>query len=137
VTIRRSDEVERPLVNPQQRALLQERLQLKLETARLAALGHNQALYLASLGETDTLLRRYFDMEAAEVGQALTELDALQALNADQAPPSLMPLRQQLQAISATATAAPPAVAPAQQSDGSTASPEAATAEGAAMESQP
>lgn len=130
VTIRRSDEVERPLVNPQQRALLQERLQLKLETARLAALGHNQALYLATLGETAALLRRYFDMEASEVAQTIDELAALQTLNVDPSLPSLMPLRQRLHTASTTALPA----APAAHESGSS---EPANAGGTAMESRP
>lgn len=98
VTIRRNDEISRPLLNPQQRYLLREQLRLKLETARLAALAHNQPLYHASLQESAEWLRRYYDISASTVIEAVTALGDLAELNVDPELPSLQGLRQQLQA---------------------------------------
>jgi uroporphyrin-3 C-methyltransferase len=98
VTIRRNSEVSLPLLNPQQRYLLQTQLNLKLETARLAALAHNQPLYHASLQEAAEWVRRYYDTSASAVTETLTTLGALAEINVDPELPSLQVLRQQLQA---------------------------------------
>ena len=98
VTIRRSDEISRPLMNPEQRYLLQAQLRLKLETARLAAMGHNQPLYQASLNEATSWLGRYYDGNDAKVAASLTTLNELGAITVDPQLPSLQVLRQQLHA---------------------------------------
>lgn len=98
VTIRRSDEISRPLMNPEQRYLLQAQLRLKLETARLAAMGHDQPLYQASLSEAANWLRRYYDGSDDKVTSAQTTLDKLAAITVDPQLPSLQALRQQLHA---------------------------------------
>ena len=98
VTIRRSDEISRPLMNPEQRYFLQAQLRLKLETARLAAMGHNQPLYLASLTEAASWLKRYYDGSDAGVSSTLTTLGELAAITVDPELPSLQTLRQQLHA---------------------------------------
>ncbi len=98
VTIRRSDEISRPLMNPEQRYLLQAQLRLKLETARLAAMGHNQPLYLVTLSEADSWLKRYYDGADDSVVTTLTTLNELAAISVDPELPSLQALRQQLHA---------------------------------------
>ncbi len=98
VTIRRSDEINRPLMNPEQRYLLQAQLRLKLETARLAAMGHNQPLYLASLSEAASWLKRYYDGSDAKVVASQATLNELAAITVDPELPSLQTLRQQLHA---------------------------------------
>jgi uroporphyrin-3 C-methyltransferase len=96
VTIRRNDEVSRPLLEPQQRYLLQTQLRIKLETARLAAIDHNQPLYRAALGEASTLLGRYFDNNDSTVIDSAATLKQISELQVDPKLPSLGALRQML-----------------------------------------
>lgn len=98
VTIRRNDDLNHPLMNPQQRYLLQEQLRLRLETARLAALAHNQPLYRASLQEATLWLSRYYDTTNNGVNGALATLAQLVEISVDPELPSLQGLRQQLNA---------------------------------------
>ena len=98
VTIRRSDEVSRPLMNPEQRYFLQAQLHLKLETARLAATGRNQPLYRATLEEASSWLSRYYDNSDRRVVESLATLNELTALTVNPELPSLQGLRQQLHA---------------------------------------
>jgi uroporphyrin-3 C-methyltransferase len=114
VTIRRSDETHQPLINPEQRYLLQAQLRLKLETARLSAVGHDQALYQASLDEAAGWLNRYYDNSEAAVSDSYALLNQLAELNVDPQLPSLQPIRQLLhtarQALPMPAMPAPAAV---------------------------
>jgi uroporphyrin-3 C-methyltransferase len=96
VTIRRNDEVSRPLLEPQQRYLLQTQLRIKLESARLAAIDHNQPLYRATLDEATILLHRYFDSSDPAVIESLATLKQLSGLQIDPQLPSLGALRQML-----------------------------------------
>jgi uroporphyrin-3 C-methyltransferase len=96
VTIRHSDEINRPLMNPEQRYFLQAQLRLKLETARLAAMGHNQELYHASLTEAAGWLSRYYDSNDGQVIEAFATLTRLASINVDPELPALQELRQQL-----------------------------------------
>jgi uroporphyrin-3 C-methyltransferase len=98
VTIRRSDEVRRPLMNPEQRYFLQAQLRLKLETARLATMGRNQPLYHASLEEAASWLDRYYDKGDSRVAEGMAGLHELLKLTVDPELPSLQGLRQQLHA---------------------------------------
>lgn len=114
VTIRRNDGSNLPLMNPQQRYLLQEQLRLTLESARLAALAHNQSLYTASLQEATRSLSRNYDTSNSGVSEALATLSQLVAINVDPELPSLQGLRLQLNAArgapaaAGTAQTAPP-----------------------------
>jgi len=108
VTIRRNDVVSQPLVEPQQRYLLQTQLRIKLETARLAAIDHNQPLYLATLDEAGTLLSRYFDSQDPAVAESSAILKQLSGLQVDPQLPSLAVLRQMLHAAMQQAPALKP-----------------------------
>ena len=110
VTIRRSDEINRPLMNPEQRYLLQAQLRLKLETARLATMGHNQPLYQASLTEAASWLGRYYDGNDDKVTSAQTTLSELSAITVDPQLPSLQSLRQLLHAERPAPTAIAPEI---------------------------
>lgn len=96
VTIRRSAEISRPLMNPEQRYFLQAQLRLKLESARLAAMGHNQPLYRASLEEASSWLSRYYDSSDSAVIKSDATLNELLGISVDPELPSLQALRQQL-----------------------------------------
>jgi uroporphyrin-3 C-methyltransferase len=111
VTIRRNDGSGRPLMNPQQRYLLQEQLRLTLESARLAALAHNQSLYAASLQQATRSLSRNYDTSSSAVSDALTILSQLAAINIDPELPSLQGLRLQLNAARPMPPASQPATA--------------------------
>ncbi len=99
VTIRRSDEVQPPLMDSEQRYLVQGQLRLKLETARLAAMGREQGLYRNSLQEAEGWLQRYFDLSDGGVIAATNALRELTAIDIDPSLPSLQPLRQLLHAV--------------------------------------
>ena len=101
VTIRRSDEQQTPIIGEQQVALLRSQFAIKLESARLAALQHNQALYAATLTEAKGLLEQRFDSGDQAVQGAIATLDELAAINVDTPLPSLNGLRQQLHAAQA------------------------------------
>jgi len=59
-----------PLVPPAQQYFLRENLRLRLLTARIALLSHDDASFQADLGATETWLAQYFDTRAKPV-QAL------------------------------------------------------------------
>ena len=115
VTIRRSDEITPPLMNAEQRYLLQAQLRLKLETARLGAMGRNQPLYQASLKEASGWLSRYYDSNDPGVVEAYASLNELAALSVDPELPSLGDLRQQLHATRRPAPVPAPVQMPHQE----------------------
>jgi len=96
VTIRRAEDTELPIIEPQQIQLWRTQLAIKLESARLAALQHNAALYQTALSEAKGVVVRYFDGEDDGVKGAMATLDGLAAIELDNAFPSLAGLRQQL-----------------------------------------
>ncbi len=102
VTIRHSDDTSVPMLNTQQQLLLQSELRIKLETARQAALNHNQSLYVVTLAEAGELIGRYFDSSDNGVSGAQATLEQLSALQVDTPLPSLLELRQQLHAVTFT-----------------------------------
>jgi uncharacterized protein HemX len=101
VTIRKSDDRQQPIIGEQQAELLRGQLAIKLESARLAALQHNQALYSTTLAEAKGLLESRFDGTDTAVQGAIATLDVLGAIHVDTPLPSLNGLRQQLHAAQA------------------------------------
>lgn len=89
VTIRRNGEVARPLLQPQQRYFLQQNLQLKLQTARLALLGGNDAAFRDSLTEAGEWITRYFDTSSLPVGEARSSIEQLAAIDLSPELPTL------------------------------------------------
>jgi len=89
VVFRKIDEPQKPLMTPNQQFFLQQNLQLKLETARLALLSGQRNLFDESLLEATQWLQSFFDMEVALVGQTIAELKALQKMNITSALPDI------------------------------------------------
>lgn len=66
-----------PLPNPESRFLLQQNLQLKVESARLAALMADPAAFDAALERIDAWVSAYFDTAAPEVVDVRERIEAL------------------------------------------------------------
>ncbi|MGE0079755.1 MAG: uroporphyrinogen-III C-methyltransferase [Thiohalomonadaceae bacterium] len=86
VTVRRRDQPVQPLLPPEQRYYLQQNLTLKLESARLALLQRDPAVYRATLEEAERWTREYFNVASPE-GQAF--LEGLARLRQAEIAPSL------------------------------------------------
>jgi len=85
ITVRRAPSGAEPLLAPEQEWFLRRNLELKLESARLAALARDGAAFRASTRAARDWLAVHFDPAAAEVRAAVTDLDAMQRL--ELAPP--------------------------------------------------
>jgi len=101
VTVRRAPGAAEPLLAPEQEWFLRRNLELKLETARLAALARDAAFARCARTARDWLAV-HFDPSSPAVREAVRDLDAMQKL--DLAPPapdlsrSLALLEQRLRA---------------------------------------
>lgn len=89
VTIRRAEREAMPLLAPNERFFLRENLRLKLETARLALLGHKAAVYRSTLEEAAAWLNTYFDDHAQPVLGARQTLERLAGLDIDPKLPDI------------------------------------------------
>ena len=85
VIIRHDAENTQPLMAPEQRLFLRQNLQLKLESARLALLQRNPAVYRALLIEAAQWIKSYYDDREGSVASTLDEVERLAAINI--APP--------------------------------------------------
>ncbi|HQU06346.1 MAG: hypothetical protein B7Z60_04350 [Ferrovum sp. 37-45-19] len=92
VQIKRIDIPELPLLSPEQSFFLRENLRLRLVSARLGALSHNNVTYDADLNAAQEWLKRYFDLESPIVKN---DLQIIQQL-------SHTPVNMSVQDISAT-----------------------------------
>lgn len=101
VVIRRSDELEGPLIGPEQRVFLNQNLRLKLESARLALLSRDAENFRHHLGIARDWLMRYYKDEDAKVAALLERLGELGGLDIDIRAPdisaSLKALREALE----------------------------------------
>lgn len=101
VVVRRNDAPVGPLLAPEQQFFLYENLRLQLATARLAALQGESETYRSSLKTAGAWLENHFDMQAAPVAAARSELTRLAGLDIRPVLPdlsaSLRLLRQQMQ----------------------------------------
>ena len=77
VVVRRNDKPISAMMTPEQVDVIQKNLALKLETARLALVHQDEALYRASLDIVAQWLGDYFDQSKQAVSAALTEVKAL------------------------------------------------------------
>ncbi len=68
-----------PLVSPAERFFLEQNLRLRLESARLALLAGDEALYRRSLERVQSWLERYFDTSVPDVRNAVSEASSLAA----------------------------------------------------------
>lgn len=77
IVIRRSDTPIAALMTPERVELIRKNLALKLETARVALVNKNEALYTASITACAQWLGDYFDPNNPAVKTALEQLDVL------------------------------------------------------------
>jgi uroporphyrin-3 C-methyltransferase len=71
VTVRRSEERLEPLLSPEANYFLRTNIQLQLQTARLALLQREPAIFRQSLDDVEGWLRRYFDTDDKAVSGAI------------------------------------------------------------------
>jgi uroporphyrin-3 C-methyltransferase len=77
VRVERMDQPELPLLEPEQAYFLRENLKLRLLTARIALLQHDESTYRADLQLVDKWLKRYFNTQDAAARTALATLQQL------------------------------------------------------------
>ena len=77
VRIERIDRPEPPLLTPEQAFFLRENLKIRLLTARIALLQHDEATYQADLRAAEGWLKRHFDVADPLVGGAIKTLREL------------------------------------------------------------
>lgn len=77
VRIQHVDTPDAPLLAPSQAYFLRENIKLRLLSARLALLRHDETTYKADLKTADTWLRRHFDTKAKSTQSALATLKQL------------------------------------------------------------
>ena len=75
VSVRRTDEAVRPLLSPDARYFLRANLRLQMQTARLAMLRSERAVFEQSLEDAASWLREYFDTDSAAVESALATIE--------------------------------------------------------------
>jgi uroporphyrin-3 C-methyltransferase len=125
--VREHDQPVGPMLPPDREYFLRENLRLQLAAARLALLRNDPAQYRAALQTSLDWLNRYFDGQAATVGQLLGQLQEIASIDITPALPdvsaSLRLLRQQMQ-LSEQPAVLPvvPAAAGEQQADAGEAS---------------
>lgn len=85
-----------PLPEPETRFLLQQNLQLKVESARLAALMSEPEIYAASLEQVDAWVAAYFDTLAPEVVEVRERIADLQTRTLVVEPPDIATPLQRL-----------------------------------------
>lgn len=81
VRIERIDRPEPPLLAPEQAYFLRENLKLRLLTARIALLQHDENSYRSDLQTAKTWISRHFDTRDGHTRLALQQLDQLSAGN--------------------------------------------------------
>ncbi len=90
VTIRRNNtELGAALLPPGQRFFLQQNLQLKLESARLALLQRDSQTFQSSLNTAKDWIESYFDTSAANTANLLTSIAPYQAMELSPALPDI------------------------------------------------
>lgn len=89
VTVRRLDQKSLPLLAPEQHYFVAQNLRLRLETARLALLRGDAALYQESLKTAAGWLETYYDNDDAAVKQGRDAVTRLMRINIAQPLPEL------------------------------------------------
>ena len=89
VVVRRNDKPMAALMTPERVELIRKNLALKLESARLALINQNQALYTESIAISKKWLADYFDASEPSVKTALEQLDSLENTNIISELPSI------------------------------------------------
>lgn len=81
VRIENTEQAEMPLLSPTQTFFLRENLKLRLISARLALLSHDEASFQRELKSAQAWVNRYFDSKSKDATQALTSLQRLSTSN--------------------------------------------------------
>jgi uroporphyrin-3 C-methyltransferase len=81
VRLERIDRPEPPLLPPEQEFFLRENLKLRLLTARIALLQHDESSYRADLQTAEQWLRDYFDLREKATQAALVNIQQLSSSN--------------------------------------------------------
>ncbi|ACV25587.1 uroporphyrinogen-III C-methyltransferase [Kangiella koreensis] len=92
-TVHHYDESMKPFISPQHDALLRQNILLNLQTAQLAAIQHNDAVYQNALGEIEDWVSQYFKSEPATTTAFMQQLDELLQMSV------ALNLPQQLQSL--------------------------------------
>lgn len=79
VRLERIDRPEPPLLAPEQEFFLRENLKLRLLTARIALLQHDEASYRADMETAEQWLRNHFDLRESATQAALAKIQQLSA----------------------------------------------------------
>ncbi len=85
-----------------QEAIIQQRVQLSVEQAKVALLNSNAALYQRSLGDISDWIRQYATSDSVAGQQVLAELAELMQIEIDSALPELSQSMASLQQLTAT-----------------------------------
>jgi len=96
MVIRHHDKPITAMLPPEQRYFLIQNLRLKLEAAKAALLGRNEAFYRDSLESAATWIKQYFAPDSPEVQGFLQQLEAL---SDEQITPTLPEITDSLQAL--------------------------------------
>lgn len=118
IVIRRSDELEGPLISPDQRVFLNQNLRLKLESARLALLTRDADHYRHHIDIAHDWLSRYYDDRDQQVAVMLGRLEELRQLDIDPVAPDISDSLKALREALERRRTPLPDEAPAQQSPG-------------------
>jgi uroporphyrin-3 C-methyltransferase len=81
VRIENTEQVEMPLLSPTQTFFLRENLKLRLISARLALLSHDEVSFQRELKSSQAWVKRYFDSKSGEAAQALASMQKLSSAN--------------------------------------------------------
>ncbi len=81
VRIENTEQAEMPLLSPTQTFFLRENLKLRLISARLALLSHDEASFQRELSSAQAWINRYFDNKSKDAAQALASLQKLTTAN--------------------------------------------------------
>ena len=116
VSVRRTDEAVTPLMSPDARYFLRANLALRLQSARLALLRGEQAIFEQSLEDAAAWLREYYASDSRAVQSALETIAALREDSFSVTPPDISESLRLLRQFDGTATSTPPATdAPADE----------------------
>ncbi len=101
VVIRRSGADEAPLLAPEQQQLVAQNLYLKLESARAALLGGDEANFRLSLRDAGVWLTTYYPVETPAVAALLEQLETLQSVDIKPQLPDISASLMALRAVGA------------------------------------
>lgn len=124
-TVHHYDESMKPFISPQHDALLRQNILLNLQTAQLAAIQHNDAMYHNALSEVEDWVSQYFKSEPATTTAFMQQLDELVQMNVALNLPQQLESLQLIERI----TGRQSQTAPVQQSQQEAVKEEPATSE--------